>query len=69
VRLHEQGAVLSALGQAQELATVSERADRTFDALEVYHLKAELLLAQGEQKDAINGAPSVICRPISYWPR
>ena len=51
---------LARAGQSEEafaalneaMATVSGRADRTFDAVDVYHLKAELLLAQGEPKDA-----------------
>jgi predicted ATPase len=39
----------AALGEA--LATVSERGDCTYEAVEVYHLKGELLLAEGERND------------------
>jgi tetratricopeptide (TPR) repeat protein len=49
-RAGELGEAFAALDEA--MATVSERADRTFETMEVYHLKGALLLEQGEAKHA-----------------
>jgi adenylate cyclase len=49
-RAGQLGEAFAALDEA--MATVSARADRTYEAMEVYHLKGELLLGQGDEAEA-----------------